>query len=82
MLTILIKTLLKIFSEKNIVDYVYLPPNAYFEMALIRNNLGKAEEAIQFLSKAKSYKGYLLETKLHFRIHSILENLIWFKPLN
>ncbi|WKX92947.1 hypothetical protein Q1695_010740 [Nippostrongylus brasiliensis] len=61
--------------ESDIVDFTYLPPNAHFEMALLRIADGDREEAEALLAKARNYRGFPLENKLNFRIHSAMENL-------
>ncbi|KAL6734509.1 hypothetical protein Aduo_005042 [Ancylostoma duodenale] len=61
--------------EEDLVDFVYLPPNAYYELALLRIADGLRDEAETLLAKARAYKGFPLENKLHFRIHSAMENL-------
>ncbi|VDN20432.1 unnamed protein product [Cylicostephanus goldi] len=61
--------------EDDLVDFAYLPPNALYELALIRVADGMREEAEVLLAKARSFKGFPLENKLHFRIHSAMENL-------
>ncbi|VDM72146.1 unnamed protein product [Strongylus vulgaris] len=64
-----------IVSNNDLVDFAYLPPNALYELALIRIADGMRDEAEALLAKARSFKGFPLENKLHFRIHSAMENL-------
>ncbi|ETN78234.1 hypothetical protein NECAME_02940 [Necator americanus] len=61
--------------EEDLDDFAYLPPNAFYELALLRIADGLPEEAEALLAKARNYKGFPLENKLHFRIHSAMENL-------
>lgn len=73
---------MKNFSEKTLNDYFYLIPNAYFELASVRADSNANIENVEFLlNKAKSYKGYLLEMKLHFRIHHAM-NILTQRKLN
>lgn len=57
----------------------HLLPNSYFELALMKlgieseNSNGSEAEAL--LTRTLCYKGYAMETRLHFRIHNILEEL-------
>uniref|UniRef100_A0AC35GN34 Uncharacterized protein n=2 Tax=Panagrolaimus sp. PS1159 TaxID=55785 RepID=A0AC35GN34_9BILA len=60
-------------NEKFITEFSYLVPNACFELAMLRKELGRGEEVVALLNKALTYKGYSLETKLHFRIHAAME---------
>ncbi len=57
-------------------EFTYLPPNACFELALVNHKLGRRDAIEPWLAKARSYSGYLLETKLHFRIHGAMEALV------
>nr|CDJ90436.1 Outer membrane protein domain containing protein [Haemonchus contortus] len=61
--------------ESELVDFTYLPPNAIYELALLRIAEGYREEAELLLARARSYKGFSLENKLLFRIHAAMENL-------
>lgn len=55
------------------MDYSYVAPNACFELAQTRRDLGRFDEVMPLLIKALAYRGYSLETKLHFRIHAAME---------
>lgn len=62
-------------NEQKLTDFTYLPPNSTYEMAVIRIQKGERSEAEQLLARARSYKSYSLENKLHFRIHSAMDNM-------
>ncbi|CAD6198263.1 unnamed protein product [Caenorhabditis auriculariae] len=62
-------------KESQLEAFTYLPPNATFELALIRVSEGAHMEAELLLAKARSYKSYSLENKLHFRIHSAMDTM-------
>ncbi|CAB3411270.1 unnamed protein product [Caenorhabditis bovis] len=62
-------------NEQHIDAFTYLPPNATYEMALIRINEGFHTDGEKLLNVARSYKGYSLENKLHFRIHSAMDSM-------
>ncbi|ESP02475.1 hypothetical protein LOTGIDRAFT_138416 [Lottia gigantea] len=58
--------------EKNIKHDFYLVPYAIVEMARICLNQDEIAETKALLEKTKkNYKGYQLESRLHFRIHAI-----------
>ncbi|XP_012235381.1 tetratricopeptide repeat protein 39B-like [Linepithema humile] len=57
--------------EKSVKQDTYLFPYATVELALLAQDQGDTQLAIGFLEDAKkNYTGYLLESRLHFRIHS------------
>lgn len=59
--------------EKSVREDTYLFPYATVELALLAQDQGDTQLAIGFLEDAKkNYTGYLLESRLHFRIHSDL----------
>ncbi|XP_012063013.1 PREDICTED: tetratricopeptide repeat protein 39B-like [Atta cephalotes] len=59
--------------EKSVKEDTYLFPYATVELALLAGDQGDTQLAIGFLEDAKkNYTGYLLESRLHFRIHSDL----------
>uniref|UniRef100_A0A1I7ZRX6 Tetratricopeptide repeat protein 39B n=1 Tax=Steinernema glaseri TaxID=37863 RepID=A0A1I7ZRX6_9BILA len=62
-------------NESQLTDHFYLVPNAIFELAQLQSDLNRGEDAEALLHRARTYKGYSLETKLHFRIHSAMESL-------
>ncbi|KAJ1365261.1 hypothetical protein KIN20_025511 [Parelaphostrongylus tenuis] len=61
--------------ESKLMDFTYLPPYAIYELAILRIVEGIRDEAEALLSKARLYKDYALENKLHFLIHSAMQNL-------
>ncbi|CAO4365651.1 unnamed protein product [Caenorhabditis nigoni] len=58
--------------ESSIKSFTYLPPNATYELAMLRISEQQFIEAQTLLDKARAYKSYSLENKLHFRIHSAM----------
>lgn len=59
--------------EKSVKEDTYLFPYAIVELALLAQDQNDIQLAIGFLEDAKkNYTGYLLESRLHFRIHSNL----------
>ncbi|KAJ1519416.1 hypothetical protein ONE63_004708 [Megalurothrips usitatus] len=62
--------------EKQIQDDTHIVPYALVELAVIAINQGEKEQAIQLIESArKNYTGYSLESRLHFRMHSIMLDL-------
>lgn len=62
--------------EKQIVDDTYIVPYALVELAIIAKNQGENEQSIQLIESArKNYTGYSLESRLHFRMHSLMLEL-------
>ncbi|GAB1864826.1 Tetratricopeptide repeat protein 39B [Camponotus japonicus] len=69
--------------EKSVKEDTYLFPYATVELALLAQDQGDTQLAIGFLEDAKkNYTGYLLESRLHFRIHSDLMMLTGKKTNN
>jgi len=65
-----------ISKYKDIKEDIYLVPYATYEIGILQWTEGKLETAIATLEHAKNhYKGYALESRLHFRIHSALADL-------
>ncbi|KAJ8345168.1 hypothetical protein SKAU_G00293610 [Synaphobranchus kaupii] len=63
-------------SEKKIKFDHYLVPNALLELSLLYIDLGRREQAVKLLQKAKnSYKEYSMESRTQFRIHAALSKL-------
>ncbi|KAK6468863.1 tetratricopeptide repeat protein 39A-like [Huso huso] len=63
-------------SEKHIHHDDYLVPNALLELSLMYIRLGRKEEAIRLLQRAKhNYKEYSMESRTQFRIHAALSRL-------
>ncbi|KAK2581440.1 hypothetical protein KPH14_005115 [Odynerus spinipes] len=62
--------------EKSIKEDTYLLPYATVELALLAEDQNEIPTVISYLEEAKkNYTGYLLETRLHFRIHSDIMRL-------
>ncbi|XP_034247393.1 tetratricopeptide repeat protein 39B-like [Thrips palmi] len=62
--------------EKQIQDDTHLVPYALVELAVIANYQGDKEHAVQLIETArKNYTGYSLESRLHFRMHSLMLEL-------
>ncbi|XP_070195662.1 tetratricopeptide repeat protein 39B-like isoform X2 [Littorina saxatilis] len=61
-----------ISNEKDIVHDRYLVPYATVELAILYLHQERYEDVKHYLHRAKkNYKGYALESRLHFRIHAI-----------
>lgn len=62
--------------EKQIQDDTHLVPYALVELAVIAKNQGENDQAVQLIESArKNYTGYSLESRLHFRMHSLMLDL-------
>lgn len=62
--------------QKSIKEDTYLVPYAMVELALLIQDQGNIQLAITYLEDAKkNFASYLLESRLHFRIHSDLMKL-------
>ncbi|CAH2103664.1 unnamed protein product [Euphydryas editha] len=70
-----IRHLESVLSMKDdIKENTFLFPYATVEIAMAYYALGDPDRAVELLHEArKKYSGYLLESRLHFRIHSKLE---------
>ncbi|GFU34166.1 tetratricopeptide repeat protein 39B [Trichonephila clavipes] len=65
-----------VVGEKRIKEDIYLVPFTMTELALIKMKTSDGAEAKELLEPARhNYRGYPLETILHFRVHSILRQL-------
>nr|XP_061810643.1 tetratricopeptide repeat protein 39B-like [Nerophis lumbriciformis] len=66
-----------VLSSENRIRYDhYLVPFTLYELALLYRQQGDCTKAAAFMENAKSnYKDYSMESRLHFRIHSALNNL-------
>ncbi|MBN3305798.1 TT39A protein, partial [Amia calva] len=63
-------------SEKKIKYDSYLVPNALLELSLLYIEMGRKEEAVKLLQRAKThYKDYSMESRTQFRIHAALSKL-------
>ncbi|XP_065556695.1 tetratricopeptide repeat protein 39B-like isoform X2 [Artemia franciscana] len=62
--------------ESKIIEDTYIIPYAMVELGLMFIEHGKRDQGKVLLEKARSnYKGYSLESRLHFRIHSTFNDL-------
>ncbi|CAJ0583163.1 unnamed protein product, partial [Mesorhabditis spiculigera] len=64
-----------ISCSEQIVELKYLVPNATFELGSVMMLEGSHDTAMELLAKARAYKGYSLENKLHFRIHGLMDQM-------
>ncbi|RXM34840.1 Tetratricopeptide repeat protein 39B [Acipenser ruthenus] len=63
-------------SEKRIKYDHYLVPFSLYELGLLYKQQGDFQKASRFIENAKqNYKGYSMESRLHFRIHAALNSL-------
>nr|CAH8862687.1 unnamed protein product [Trichobilharzia regenti] len=58
-------------SKKKLKMDTYLLPYCEMELCHLSYEDGDIDEAVKHLEKALSYKGYHLESRLHFRIHEM-----------
>jgi len=69
--------------EKEIKDDLYLIPYTLVELALLFWDQGNTAKTSQLLEDAKkNYTGYSLESRLHFKIHSLQTALSEWKKLS
>ncbi|CAG11467.1 unnamed protein product, partial [Tetraodon nigroviridis] len=62
-------------SENDIKHDTYLVPFTMFELGLLHKQKGDINMAITVIENAKTnYKGYNMESRLHFRIHAALNS--------
>jgi len=66
--------------EKRVTDNYYLIPSALFEMSLLKLAENNIQEAKQYLGKARTHKGYAMESRLHFRMHAMSDRLSMYTP--
>uniref|UniRef100_A0A0N4ZCA3 TPR_REGION domain-containing protein n=1 Tax=Parastrongyloides trichosuri TaxID=131310 RepID=A0A0N4ZCA3_PARTI len=64
-----------ISHQSELTDHIYLAPNATYELALLKKSVGENEVCKELLRKALLYHGYLLETRLHLKIHNMTTTL-------
>ncbi|CAL4075397.1 unnamed protein product, partial [Meganyctiphanes norvegica] len=63
-------------NEKKIKEDTYLVPCALLELGLMLLHAGELDQAKLLLEHAKNnYKGYSLESRLHFRFHATLNKI-------
>jgi len=61
-----------ITKQGQIIKDTYLIPYAQFELALKIKSDGQLSESLDLLEKTKNdYKDYMLQSRLHFRIHAV-----------
>ncbi|KAJ7356173.1 Tetratricopeptide repeat protein 39B [Desmophyllum pertusum] len=62
--------------SKDLVQDFYLAPFAYAEVGFLHLEEGDLDQAKEFLNKArKDYESHMLQSRLHFRIHSALQEI-------
>ncbi|KAL5016769.1 hypothetical protein ScPMuIL_006358 [Solemya velum] len=67
--------------EKKVKHDTYLVPYAVVELALLCLQMNRIKEVKKYLEKAKkNYRSFLLESRLHFRIHAIKLQLSTLSP--
>jgi len=66
--------------EKRVTDNYFLIPSALFELSLLKLDENNILEAKQYLVKARTHKGYAMESRLHFRMHAMSERLSMYTP--
>uniref|UniRef100_A0A4W5JKB8 Tetratricopeptide repeat protein 39B n=1 Tax=Hucho hucho TaxID=62062 RepID=A0A4W5JKB8_9TELE len=65
-----------ISSENRIKHDLYLVPYSMYELGLLYKQQGDLENATTTIENAKlNYKGYSMESRLHFRIHAALNTM-------
>uniref|UniRef100_A0A3Q3W8E5 Tetratricopeptide repeat protein 39B n=1 Tax=Mola mola TaxID=94237 RepID=A0A3Q3W8E5_MOLML len=65
-----------IASENDIKHDNYLVPFTMFELGLLHKQKGDISMAIKIIENAKlNYKDYNMESRLHFRIHAVLNTM-------
>ncbi|KAM9819552.1 tetratricopeptide repeat protein 39B-like isoform 1-T2 [Syngnathus typhle] len=63
-------------SESDLKHDNYLVPFTMYEMGLLHKQRGDMEKAVFVLESAKlNYKDYSMESRLHFRIHAVLNSI-------
>ena len=60
----------KFSSQDLVVKDTYVPPHAALELGIVYAEMGKYEQAREWLEKAKNYRGFLVEVLVHLRIHA------------
>ncbi|KAJ7388394.1 Tetratricopeptide repeat protein 39B [Desmophyllum pertusum] len=62
--------------SKDLVQDFYLAPFACAEVGFLHLEEGDLDQAKEFLNKArKDYESHMLQSRLHFRIHSALQEI-------
>ncbi|XP_061685703.1 tetratricopeptide repeat protein 39B-like [Syngnathoides biaculeatus] len=63
-------------SESDLKHDNYLVPFTMYEMGLLHKQRGDIDKAVFMIESAKmDYKDYSMESRLHFRIHAVLNSL-------
>nr|XP_020447541.1 tetratricopeptide repeat protein 39B-like isoform X4 [Monopterus albus] len=65
-----------ISSEYDIKHYNYLVPYTRYELGMLHKEKGDINTAIKLIDSVKmNYKDYNMESRLHFRIHAVLDTM-------
>uniref|UniRef100_A0A915I025 Tetratricopeptide repeat protein 39B n=1 Tax=Romanomermis culicivorax TaxID=13658 RepID=A0A915I025_ROMCU len=68
-------------EARQLTDNSYVLPCALFELSLMKYEDGEIMEAKSYLAKIREYRKYLMESRLHFRMHALNEKLAVTSPV-